>query len=254
MISQHRSTLGVATFGALALAFATTACAPDPPPLREEKAELTSKLTGCELLAGAAGASATVAVAGASATGTCATGAAAATVASGGVAAPGALVCLIPAGGTVLATITGLLAAGATYLVCGAVESVLESRANDDGETRAPATPAQNTAQCEGKNPKNVSAESAGECPGEDQTSRLDVVYCSEAFEGGTFDYVHPDGSKWNCGGKSPHYPCLPSVENNGDATHRHYYRTRYNFSASKGCCFYQETEERVTCGSQNDS
>jgi len=226
---------------------ATAGCA--APEVEEEQGSTTSNLSGCELLAGAAGASAAVAVSAASATGTCASGAAAAAVVTGGVAAPGSVVCLAPAAASGLAAITGMLAGGIAYLVCGRLESRVEPADEAPAQPSGPASRV-DRAECEGRNPRNISTDFAEACPYEGRDSRLDIVTCSESFAGGPSDYTDPSGRRWNCGGKSPHHPCYPTLANGGDATHRHYYTTRYNYSAAKACCFYSEREyKQATCG-----
>lgn len=230
---------------ALAVTVSAIGCA-SPPVADEEQGSTTSHLSACEVLASAAGATAGVTVLAASATGTCATGAVAATVVTGGAAAAGSVVCLAPAAGTALAAVAAVFTAGVTYLVCGAAQSRIESVEGSE-VTPAPVSRIDET-QCEGRNASNISSETADGCPGEGTTSRLDVVYCFESESG---EWVSPEGTRWNCGGKSPHFPCLPTQANGGDATHRHHYTTRYNFSAAKACCFYSEKEDDVTCGAQ---
>jgi len=230
---------------------ASTGCA--EPPLEEPSGSTTSELSFCELLAGGAAAATAVAVSSATATGSCAATAAAATVMTGGIAAPGSVVCLAPAASAAVSTVAAALAGGVAYLVCGHLESRVASAASDDGATAGTAAPPQvDYAQCEGRNSMNRSRQSAAECPASGTSNRLDVVYCHESFSGGSSNYVGPDGKRWMCTGGSPHYPCLPSIANGGDASHRHYYDTRYNFSPNRACCYYAEVETRVTCGVHN--
>ncbi|MCW5813246.1 MAG: hypothetical protein KIT84_19620 [Labilithrix sp.] len=125
---------------------AGTGCSSEPV-VEEPKGETTSELSTCEVLASAAGATVAVTVYSATATGTCAVGAAAVTVASGGVAAAGSVVCLAPAAAATLSGLAALLTAGATYLVCGEVESQIESAAEEEAapaaESELTCTPAE---------------------------------------------------------------------------------------------------------------
>lgn len=257
--SLSRATSAVGVLVVVAISATSTGCA--QPELDEPEGSTSSELRSCEVLASAAGATAAVAVSSAGATGTCAAGAAAATVMTAGVAAPGTVVCLAPALSTAVSSVAALLAAGAAYLICGEVESrvtLASIAANGDDDTRA--TPAPTTrvdrTQCEDlnpgglDNPGNRSATSSSQCPPDGQRhERLDRVLCTVPVVPSQIDYRDPSGRGWNCAGRSPHHPCIPTLANGGDATHRHVYRGRYNFSPNKACCFYQDVEIEVRCG-----
>jgi hypothetical protein len=229
-------------------------CAVPEVEAREDVAETTSNLGGndggCELLAKAAGIGTRVAATALLATGVCAEGAVAATVVSGGLAAPGSAVCLAPAAAATAATVASLLATGLAYLICGATKTYLEEYEASEAAKAKPKNPA-----CEGVHEKNISADSADECPKNKQaTPRIDRVFCKPKGKG-LGNHVDKQGQDWLCFDPTtgqlakPHFPCLPNAENDGYVTHTHFTEDRYNFSAQKKCCFYREEPIEVKCG-----